>query len=101
MQKYSVLMSLYKKENPEYLDLAIESMINQTLKPDEIVIVKDGEITAELQGVLDNYSAEYPELFHIVGYEKNRGLSIFVLEDQRSWQIELSVLFQRIIIRLS
>lgn len=30
MQKYSVLMSLYKKENPEYLDLAIESMINQT-----------------------------------------------------------------------
>ena len=76
MQKYSVLMSLYKKENPEYLDLAIESMINQTLKPDEIVIVKDGEITAELQGVLDNYSAEYPELFHIVGYEKNRGLGL-------------------------
>ena len=77
MQKYSVLMSLYKKrKNPEYLDLAIESMINQTLKPDEIVIVKDGEITAELQGVLDNYSAEYPELFHIVGYAKKQRIRI-------------------------
>ena len=76
MQKYSVLMSLYKKENPEYLNLAIESMVNQTLKPEEIVIVKDGEITAELQAVLDDYSTKYLELFHIVGYEKNRGLGL-------------------------
>ena len=49
MEKYSVLMSLYIKEKPEYLDVAIKSMIDQTLKPDEIVIVKDGPITIELQ----------------------------------------------------
>ena len=45
-QKYSVLMSLYKKEKPEYLRLAIDSMINQTVPPDEIVIVEDGPLTA-------------------------------------------------------
>ena len=32
-------MSLYKKEHPEYLRLALDSMINQTVKPDEIVLV--------------------------------------------------------------
>ena len=76
MEKYSVLMSLYIKEKPEYLDLAIESMVNQTVKPDEIVIVKDGPITKELENVLDKYDKEYPNLFNIVGYEKNRGLGL-------------------------
>ena len=51
-------------------------MVEQTLAPDEIVIVKDGEITKELQKVLDNYSEQYPALFNIVGYEKNRGLGL-------------------------
>jgi len=74
MEKYSVLMSLYIKEKPEYLKLAIQSMINQTVKPDEIVIVKDGSITSELQSVLDDFAEKYPSLFHIIGYEKNRGL---------------------------
>lgn len=73
---YSVLMSLYIKEKPEYLDLAISSILNQTCKPDEIVIVKDGEITEELQGVLDKYEKAYPDLFNVVGYEKNRGLGL-------------------------
>ncbi len=74
MEKYSVLMSLYIKEKPEYLRLAIQSMINQTVQPDEIVIVKDGEITEELQHVLDEYTSNYPSLFNIVGYETNHGL---------------------------
>lgn len=67
-------MSLYINEKPKYLDLAIKSMVEQTLKPDEIVIVKDGFITPELQKVLDKYKAEYPDLFNVIGYEKNRGL---------------------------
>ena len=46
LEKYSVLMSLYIKEKPEYLDQAVKSMVDQTLKPDEIVIVKDGKITS-------------------------------------------------------
>jgi glycosyltransferase involved in cell wall biosynthesis len=74
MDKYSVLMSLYIKEKPEYLKLAIQSMIDQTVQPDEIVIVKDGKITAELQTVLSEYKNKYPALFIIIGYEENRGL---------------------------
>lgn len=71
MQKYSVLMSLYKKEKPEYLRLAIDSMLNQTIKPDELVVVEDGPLTDELYEVLD----EYPML-HRVKNETNLGLGL-------------------------
>ncbi len=70
-QKYSVLMSLYKKENPEYLRLALDSMLNQTVKPDEIVLVEDGPLTYELYAVLD----EYPML-HRIKNETNLGLGL-------------------------
>lgn len=68
-------MSLYKKEKPEYLRLALDSMLNQTVAPDEITIVKDGLLTPELDTVLDEYSKK-SNVFNIVGYEKNRGLGL-------------------------
>ena len=55
MEKYSVLMSLYVKEKPKYLRLAIDSMLNQTVTPDEIVIVEDGPLNDSLYSVLDEY----------------------------------------------
>lgn len=74
MEKYSVLMSLYIKEKPEYLDQALDSMVKQSLTPGEIVIVKDGEISPQLQSILTKYSNQYPGLFKIVGYAQNKGL---------------------------
>lgn len=44
-EKFSVLMSLYKNEKPAYLAQALDSVINQTVKPSEIVMVKDGLLT--------------------------------------------------------
>lgn len=74
MDKYSVLMSLYIKEKPEYLRLSLESMINQSVKPDEIVIVKDGPLTSELEVVLDEYKNTYPTLINVIVSKKNVGL---------------------------
>lgn len=74
MANYSVLMSLYIKEKPDYLRQSIESMLNQTFKPGEIIIVKDGPLTSELEYVLDEYSCKYPQLFNIVSSETNIGL---------------------------
>jgi len=73
---YSVLMSLYIKEKPEYLRLAIDSMLNQTDKPDEIVIVEDGPLTDSLYAVLDEYKAKYPQIVRTVRNEKNLGLGL-------------------------
>lgn len=72
MEKYSVLMSLYKKEKPEYLVLAIDSMLNQTVAPDEIVIVEDGPLTQELYDVLDKYEEKITR----VKNETNIGLGL-------------------------
>lgn len=72
--KYSVLMSIYSKEEPEYFVQSIESMVNQTLMPDEIVIVKDGELTEELEEVIAYYIDKYPGMFNIVSLQVNVGL---------------------------
>ena len=72
MEKYSVLMSLYVKEKPEYLRLAIDSMLNQTVTPDEIVIVEDGPLNDSLYSVLDEYEGKITR----VRNEKNIGLGL-------------------------
>lgn len=76
MDKYSVLMSIYYKEKPEYLVLAIESMINQTIPPDEIVLVEDGPLTDELYAVIDKYMEKYSGLIHKVVNKTNLGLGL-------------------------
>lgn len=71
---YSVLMSIYKKENPAFLIQSLDSMLNQTVFPSEIVMVKDGLLTRELEVVLEEYDSKYPGLFNFVSYDKNHGL---------------------------
>ncbi|HFR3917301.1 TPA: glycosyltransferase, partial [Streptococcus suis] len=58
----SVLMSVYKNENPVFLAEAIESIIHQTRKPDEIVIIEDGPLTVELNEILEKLQNEYKNL---------------------------------------
>ena len=74
--EYSVLMSVYYKEKPEYLSLSIQSMLEQTVKPNEFVIVKDGPLTPELDSVIDSYVSSNPNLFKIISSETNLGLGL-------------------------
>jgi glycosyltransferase involved in cell wall biosynthesis len=67
-------MSVYYKEKPEYLNEALKSIIEQTVMPDEIVLVKDGSLTTELSAVISKYKNDYPWLFNIISLEQNMGL---------------------------
>ena len=67
-------MSIYKNEKPAFLIQALDSMINQTVSPSEIIMVKDGPLTSELENVLSNFASEHSGLFKFVSYEKNHGL---------------------------
>lgn len=58
--KFSVLLSLYIKENPTFLAECLESLKNQTLQADEVVIVFDGKITPELENVVESYAQTLP-----------------------------------------
>lgn len=71
--KYSVLMSVYFKEDPENLRLAMNSIWNQTIPTDDFVIVCDGPLGSELNNVIDEMSANHHEL-HVIRLEKNSGL---------------------------
>lgn len=71
---YSVLVSLYEKERPEYLTSCLDSIFNQTVAPDEVVVVKDGPLTGELESVLNSYSNTHPDCFTFIDYPENKGL---------------------------
>lgn len=75
MEKFSVLMSIYKNENPEFLKASLDSVLENTVRPNEIVMVKDGPLPQELETVLVDYQ-EKTGLFHFVIHEKNLGLGI-------------------------
>lgn len=72
--KFTVLMSVYKKEKAEYLNLALDSVINQTLTPNEIVLVQDGELTKEMYAVIEKYKQKYSDIFKTYPLKQNQGL---------------------------
>lgn len=71
---FSVLMSVYGKDNADYLNNAIASLFNQTLVPDEVLIVQDGPISIELKGVIDNWLQQRNEI-RVLELSKNVGLA--------------------------
>ena len=79
MEKYSILMTVYTKDNPEYFSLALDSMVNQTYKPDEIVLVKDGPVEEALQEVIDNHLVAGAPIVQ-VQLKKNKGLGLALNE---------------------
>lgn len=73
-KKYSVLMSVYKNDNSAYLVEAIESMLNQTVPPEQYVIVIDGPIPEELRKVIKQYQKN-EALFTVLELAENGGLA--------------------------
>jgi glycosyltransferase involved in cell wall biosynthesis len=80
---FSVLMSVYKKDNSIFFKKSLESIMNQTLMPNEIILVKDGSLTEELENVVTEYQSNYPNLFKIVSLTSNNGLANALNEGMR------------------
>lgn len=73
-EPYSVLMSVYYKEQAAWLRESITSMLNQTLKPAEFVIIKDGKLTDALEKVIIEFQEDFPALFSVYELSTNMGL---------------------------
>ena len=70
--KVSVLMSVYKSEKPAYLDRSLQSVWDdQTLKPNEIILVQDGPVGEELEAVINKWK------------EKLAGTLVLLVNNQR------------------
>jgi len=72
--KVSVLMSVYVKEKPEYLQAALESIVTQTYPASEIMLIEDGPLTEQLYDVLRSYKEKYPEIIRTFAFEQNQQL---------------------------
>ncbi len=73
LMNFSVLISVYDKEDPEHLRIALESIWSkQTVRPTEIVLVKDGILTPELDKVIDHFNSIAP--LKICKLDENHGL---------------------------
>jgi glycosyltransferase involved in cell wall biosynthesis len=71
----SVVMAVYHRVEPEHFERAVESMFSQTLPADEIIVVEDGPLGAELLAVLDRFEDRDVPLVR-VALPENRGSAI-------------------------
>ncbi len=90
MNNFSVLMSVYNLERPEYLSQSLDSVFQQTLKPAEVILMQDGPLTQELYQTINEYTSQYPELKTFV-IEKNGGLGAALNEGIKHCSHELVV----------
>lgn len=72
--EYSVLMSVYKAEQPEYLRQSLNSMFTQTVPPKDLVLVCDGPLNADLDSVVEEFAGKWQEKMQILRLKQNGGL---------------------------
>ncbi len=70
---FSVLLSVYKKEQTAYLKQSLDSIFAQTIFPDEVILVEDGPLSDELYHIIDEYQSRYTVL-KILALQENEGL---------------------------
>ena len=70
---FSVLMSVYIKEKSQFLKESLNSVFNQTLPPDEVILVEDGPLTDELYSTINDFTEKHKEL-KIIPLKENHGL---------------------------
>lgn len=73
-QNYSVLMSVYHKEKPEYLRESMESIYNQTIPTDNFVLVCDGPLNPPLDEVIAQMQEKFGHRLYVHRLAKNGGL---------------------------
>lgn len=70
---FSVLLSLYYKENPIFLRKSLSSLLFQTILPDEIILILDGPLTKELNCVVQEFQKQVSFLT-VIPLPINQGL---------------------------
>ena len=69
--KFSVSMCVYGKDNPDWFQIAVDSILNQTCPPDEVVLVVDGPVPEVLDAVI--VACEQNAVFNVIRLPENVG----------------------------
>lgn len=87
--QYSVLMSVYEKEQPLFFRESLQSILQQSMPPAQIVVVCDGRLTDELYEVLADVQVDNPALFTIVQLENRSGLGMALNQGMQHCRYEI------------
>lgn len=74
MIEFSVLLPICSKEKVKEVKECLDSILNQTLLPNEIVIIKDGKLPPSLDKYINNFYHKNKEIVYVYSFEENRGL---------------------------
>ena len=72
MENYSIVLTVYYKEKPQFFRESILSLVNQTRPTNDLVIVCDGPLTPELDSVIEEFTQKY-DFINVVRYPENHG----------------------------
>lgn len=86
--QFGVLMSVYKNTKLDELRECIESLLGQTVKADEYVIVEDGPVSDEVNEYLAKLQST-DEKFRLVALEQNVGLGNALKEGMKHCSYEI------------
>lgn len=86
---YSVLMSVYYKEKPEFLRQSMESIFAQTMPTNDFVLICDGPLTVELNRVICEMQTKYGDVLSVFRLENNVGLGNALNQGMRHCKNEL------------
>ena len=79
---FSVLISVYYNESISYFKKSLDSILYQTLLPAEVVLVKDGILTDDLNCIVKEYSQKYP-ILKVISLPVNQGLGKALRSEER------------------
>ncbi len=72
---FSVLMAVFYKDDPYLFNKAIESVFNNSVLPDELILVLDGPVTTELENIIKKFDALENLPLSVYRMPENKGLS--------------------------
>lgn len=73
---FSLILSVYKNDRADHFRAALESVIiNQTLKPTELILVVDGPVEKEIHKVITDYQQSW-DRFEVIWLKNNSGHAI-------------------------
>lgn len=72
-KNFTVLIPTYINDDVNDLDIAIKSVIQNTVVPDEIIIMVDGPVHDQTKVLLDRYTKKYPDILKVIYQKNNQG----------------------------
>lgn len=70
--KFSILMAFYSGDSPSLLRAALQSILDNSVKPSEVYLIQDGNVSRELSDTVTDFIGLLPINLHV--NDKNIGL---------------------------